>query len=297
MRRRFEAWAFVMVGLAAACVAGPGRALAGPPSRIVSLNVCTDQILLDLVPRERIAAVSHLAADPTISASAEAAHGLTSLRGTAEEVLALNPDLVIAGEYTTPATVSLLGRLGRPVVVVPLATTFEGLRETIRVMARAVEEPTRGEAMIAAFDRRLAALPPVGIGRPTALAYQANSIASGPGSMLDAAMETAGLRNLARDLPLDHAGRLGLETLVTNPPDLIVLGHDPAGIRSTSADNLRHPALASVLRTRSHIYLGMPLWLCATPRVADAVEALARLRVALSANVATRRIGTTGVWR
>ena len=38
-------------------VAGP------PPQRIVSLNLCVDQILVDLVALGRIAALSHLAAD------------------------------------------------------------------------------------------------------------------------------------------------------------------------------------------------------------------------------------------
>ena len=56
--------------------------------RIVSLNLCADQILVDLVPRERIAAVSHLAADPWSSAVAEKARGIPWTRGKAEEVLA-----------------------------------------------------------------------------------------------------------------------------------------------------------------------------------------------------------------
>ena len=75
MTRSRAGW---MVGLAvlaaSAAILAPltGRAVpssapapaATPPRRIVSLNLCTDQILLDLVPRDRIAALSELVADP-----------------------------------------------------------------------------------------------------------------------------------------------------------------------------------------------------------------------------------------
>ena len=87
-------------------------ARAAAPARIVSLNVCTDQILVDLVPRHRIAAVTHLATDPLSAAHPERAAGLPSTRGSAEEVLAKDPDLMLAGQYSTIAAVALLRRLG-----------------------------------------------------------------------------------------------------------------------------------------------------------------------------------------
>lgn len=254
---------------------------AAPAARIVSLNVCTDQILVDLVPKERIAAVSLLAADPSVSAATEAVRGLKLIHIAAEEVLAVDPDLVIAGEGWTPATVDLLQRLGRRVVVVPLATSLEGVREAVRVIAKAVGEEERGERLVANFDRRLAAVRSRPGPRPTALAYQVNSLSAGPGSLLDAALDAAGFENLARQLPLGPAGRLPLETLVADPPDLIVLTVAPDQFRTVAADNLRHPALRDVLFRRAHLTLEMPLWLCGTPRVAEAVERLAATRLKL----------------
>ncbi len=44
-----------------------------PATRIVSTNVCTDQLLMSLVPVDRIASVSFLAADPQVSLYAEQA--------------------------------------------------------------------------------------------------------------------------------------------------------------------------------------------------------------------------------
>lgn len=271
---------FTALGLLAAlaAIAGAGEGRAEPPRRIVSLNLCTDQLLVDLVPRERIAAVSFLATDLTLSAYAARLQGLKQVRGTAEEVLALAPDLVIAGEYTTGPTVDLLRRLGVKLLVVPLAADFEGMRASLRMIAEAVGEKDRGEKIIAGFDERVRGARSTVPGRPTAIAYQVNSLTSGPGSLLDAALEAAGYHNIARDRQLGPAGRLPLEALVASPPDLIVLANAPGDFKTVLGDNLRHPAFTDLLRRRPNLHLPMPLWMCATPKIAEAVEILSSMK-------------------
>ncbi len=283
-RRR---WVHVLrlLGLAALLAAGPGARSAepAPPQRIVSLTVCADQLLLDLVARDRIAALTYLAVDPTVSMRVEEARGLKGVHWFAEEVLALQPDLVIAQEYSATGAVDMLRRLGFRVVLVPLATDFEGMRGAIRVMADAVGDKPRGEAMIAAFDKRLAAARPEGPERPRALAYDVNSFAAESGSLVDAALDAAGFHNVARDVALGPGGRLPLELVVADPPDLIVLPDTANTYHSTVSDNLRHPAFAALVARRPHIELPMPQWLCATPKIADAVEELGAARRAMLA--------------
>jgi iron complex transport system substrate-binding protein len=252
-----------------------------PPQRIVTLNLCVDPIVLELVPRERIKGVSLVSGDRNVSPIADRVQGLTLMRGGAEEVLALDPDLVLAGAYTTTATVDLLRRLGRRVEVVPLATDLDGIRSAIRQIAAAVGERERGEMLVAAFDMRLASSRPQDAARPTALLYQMSGLASGPGSLADAAFEAAGLQNQAARLHIGQGGRLALEDLVRNPPDLVALGQEARTYLTPMADNLRHPALGRVLEQRPHLELPMPLWLCGTPEIAKAVAALAAARKAL----------------
>jgi iron complex transport system substrate-binding protein len=248
------------------------------PRRIVSLNMCTDQLLLDLVPEERIVGVSYLGADKSLSAEARRLAKFKPLQGTAEEVLALQPDLVIAGEYTTSATVDLLRRLGQNVLIVPMAIDFDGMRKSVRQIAEAVGEVERGERVLADFDERLSAARSTVPSRPTAIAYQVGSLVSGPESLLDAALTAAGYRNLAREISLGAGSRLPLEQLVATPPDLIVLANAADDFRTVLADNLRHPALRALMGKRRSVHLPMPYWMCATPRIADAVEILASMK-------------------
>lgn len=267
------------------------------PSRIVSLNLCTDEIILDLVSPDRIAAVSHLAADPLVSPVAARARGLPWTYGAAETVLAFEPDLVLAGLFTTPATLDLLERIGQRVVRIPTASDIDGIRSAIRMVAAAVDEQVRGEALVARLDARLAAAasdssqskreekieaPSLEVGkktnRPSALVYQVNGLSAGPGSLADTLITAAGLANHAALAGLSNSGALPLEMLAARPPDIVILSGPADEYRTAVAENLRHPALAAVLRDRASVVVPWRLWLCGTQHVAEAVERLAEAR-------------------
>jgi iron complex transport system substrate-binding protein len=277
-------------GLLIVATAG-GGACAASPQRIVSLNLCADQILVDLVPLDRIAAVSHLAADPKVSAAAGRARHLPSTRGEAEAVLAFDPDLVLAGTYSTPATVALLRRLGRRVETVPLASDIPAVHALVRQIAAAVGAVARGEALVADMERRIAAATGAvrpGAKRPTALVYQVNGLASGPGSLADAVLAAAGFDNLAARWRLGAGGQVALETLVAGPPDLLVLTGPVDEYRTAVAANLAHPALAAVRRERASLELPWRHWLCGTPHIATAIEALSAARAGLRVSAGAR---------
>lgn len=249
-----------------------------PARRIVSLNLCIDPILMALVPRERIAALSIVSSDPDVSLLTGKLDGIKLVRGSAEDVLALDPDLVLAGAFTTPATVSLLRRLGRRVEVIEQASNSEGIIRVIRQIAAALSEEEQGRLLIESFSRRLDAVTPTSPERPSAVAYHANGLVSGGDTLLDEAMTRAGFINAAQDLAPGRGGRIALEALIATPPDLLILAQARDTYRSVAADNLRHPALAVLMTRRPSLVLPMPYWICGTPALAHAAELLADTR-------------------
>jgi iron complex transport system substrate-binding protein len=278
--------AAVALGVAAALAALPAPAAAqdGKPARIVSLDLCADQLLVGLVERERIAAVTHLAADPQVSAAWKEAAGLPVTHGGTEDVLRLRPDLVLAGLYGVAPTVGLLRRLKANVVIVPMASDLEGVRTAVRTVAGAVGEAARGEAMIAAFDRKLAGNAGIPAGsRPSAIVYQVGGVVSGAGSLADAALTAAGLRNKAAEYRLTRAWQVPLELLAAAPPDLLILTSAADESRTVAADNLRHPVIGALRRAHASIELPWRHWLCGTPHIADAIARLAEARARIEA--------------
>jgi iron complex transport system substrate-binding protein len=239
----------------------PMNATAG--LRVVSLNLCTDQMLLLLAPGS-IAALSPLARDPAISAMAAAAAHVPLVPASAEAVFRLHPDLVLAEPYGAQAIVAALGDLGLRVVILPDPTNFSGIRATIARLAALLNVAARGAALIAAMDATLAALP-LPAHPPTAIVLEPRGLAAGPDSLAGSVLAAAGYRDPAR------GGWVSLERLLAHPPDLLVLP-TARGFPSLATRLLADPALAAIPRRT------IPAaWLiCGTPFAARAAQAIVR---------------------
>ena len=220
-----------------------------------------------------------------MSAIWEKAKGLPVTRGAAEDVLRHRADLVLAGPFGVAPTVSLLRRLKANVVIVPMASDLDGVRAAVRAVAAAIGEEARGEAMIGAFDRRLAEVKPGPQDTaPTAIVYQVGGAVSVAGSLADAALAAAGFRNKAAAYRLTRGGQVPLELLAAAPPDVLILSSTADDHRTVVADNLRHPVLATLRRQRPSVVLPWRLWLCGTPHIADAIARLAEVRAGIEAS-------------
>ncbi|MBK2451628.1 ABC transporter substrate-binding protein, partial [Escherichia coli] len=138
------------------------------PMRIVSLDYCSDQYLLKLVDRDRIAAVSP-DADRDFSYMRAAAVGVPSVRPRAEDVLVLKPDLVIRSYGGGPDAAAMFARAGVPVLQIGYANDLAAVRRVLVDTATGLGEGAKGAALAAEMDRRLAALPPADARRPSAL--------------------------------------------------------------------------------------------------------------------------------
>ncbi|HST75516.1 MAG TPA: ABC transporter substrate-binding protein [Acetobacteraceae bacterium] len=231
--------------------------------RVVSLNLCTDQMLVLLAP-EQVAALSPLARDPALSLVAGQAAEMPTTRASAEAVLRLHPDLVLAAPYGAQTTLGLLEEEGIKVVRIDLPTDFAGIRAQTRKLAALLGVPARGEALIAAMDAKLATLKPPA--HPVrALAWQPRGYTAGPGSLADAVLKAAGLTNIST------GRRVGLEALIRLHPDLLVVPA-PARFPSLATELLDHPATRDIPRR----FLPPALTICAGPWTADAAVMLDR---------------------
>ena len=254
-----------------ACSAGGA---AGPipssrPLRVMSVNQCTDQLVLMLLPPERIASVSWLSRDPGGSVMAQAAARVPANRGTAEEVLAQRPDLVIAGSFTTPALRGMLHRIGYPVLEIDHPSSFDDIRRITRQVAAAVGAQSRGEALIADMDRKLADLARDPGPRLRVIAWDRGGFAAGAGSLYDAVLTAARAENLARDPAALGGRRPDVEVLMTANPALLVQGAASAEAASLGDAVSRHRLVRERWGTRT-LTIPQAYYVCGTPLIADA---------------------------
>ena len=242
------------------------------PQKIVSLNLCTDQLLMLLADPNQIASLSKIADDPNVSFLAEKSAGFKKNRGDAEEIFMNSPDLVVAGVYTEKATVQILQSLGVRVEIFPIEQNFEDIIENIKKMGLLVGHSDRAKRMIDDFNVRLEELRSGIAERPRAAIYSANGYSTGTDTMSGQILKTAGYRNITEEVGMSFGGTLPLETLVMLRPDLVITGKAYPG-HSRSEEILKHPAL----RPFKTITQTDAKWICGTPAVLDAVAELQRV--------------------
>jgi iron complex transport system substrate-binding protein len=227
----------------AAPVTGPAR----PPQRIVSLNLCADQLVLALADRSQIAGLTRNARDAEMSAEAARARGLPLLRNSAEQILAIGPDLVAGLPAWRSAMPGGLNRRGYRTLDLKSADSLADIYASIRATAVAVGHADRGEAMVARMKRELAGLSRPGRGRVAAY-YQRRGYMTGTGTLIDDLMQHMGLVNLAAKLGKPPLAQVSLEEMVAARPDFLIVESATDRVTDQGSEMLHHPALRDIPR-------------------------------------------------
>jgi iron complex transport system substrate-binding protein len=270
----------LLVAECAACLLVAG--CAAPPSRggggIVSMNPCADAMLVELVPSSRIASISHYSQDPAAtSIPIDIARRFRTNAGTAEEILALKPDLVIASSFTAPSTREAFARAGLKMLYLDSPTSIDASRKQVTDLAGALGVPEAGRAMNARIDAAVAAAAWSGP-RVPALLWIGGNLVSGGGNLLDAMMTRAGFTDQAAHYGLQFTGTLPIERVVADPPRVMLVPDEPGRDSSSRAAQLRAQALAHVKTPIAQFRFPRQLVNCGGPVIATAMTRLAQIR-------------------
>ncbi|MBL8270442.1 ABC transporter substrate-binding protein [Steroidobacter sp.] len=252
---------------------------AAHPMRIVSLNMCVDSIVIELVSHDRIAALSHYARDPQRSTIADKARHLPITYETAEEVVALRPDLVLTSRHSAPATRNALKRVGIRFELFDVPGTVVESLEQVRQVARMLGAEREGEAMVARIEAALeAARLPANETPLTAAIYQPGGLSAGRDTVVGELMELVGLQNIAARYGVKNYRPLPLEVLVSSPPDVLLIGETSPGAPLQSEKVVHHRALRALESQMTQAVFPARLLYCAGPTMIDAVTELVRAR-------------------
>ncbi|WP_349537016.1 ABC transporter substrate-binding protein [Sagittula sp. NFXS13] len=251
------------------------------PERVVSVNLCTDQLAMMLAAEGQLISVSDVALDPQVSAMTEEAQNYRINYALAEDIYLMQPDLVIAGSYSAQATLDMLERLGITVARFAPAYSLAEVRDRMAQMGDLLGRQEAADAMIADFDARLAALRAEVDERPTAALYYANGYTSGDKTLSGEILAAAGFENIAGKLGFPSFGRIPLEVLALAQPDALVTSRPYPGA-SRSEAILDHPVVEALRKGRADASFSDKDWVCGTPYVLRAIEGLRPLRNALT---------------
>ena len=239
------------------------------PKRIVSINLCADQLVLALADRRQIAGLTHNATDPTMSGEAAAARGLLMMSDSAEQILAIGPDLIVGMPASRSAALAALPRKTYPLLDLETADRLDQIYASIRQTAAAVGHPARGEALVTRMEGELAGLPKPGRGRVAAY-YQRRGYMTGTETLIDELMTRAGLVNLAGKLGKPPLSQLSLEEMVAAKPAFLIVESATDNVTDQGSEMLHHPALKDIPR----ISVPQAWTVCGSPAYTQAARSM-----------------------
>lgn len=255
----------------------------GPPKRIVSFNLCADQLLLALADPAQIAGLSPYAVNPVLSVMTDKATAFPRLDWDAESVVNLAPDLVLGGPSHRPIH-AMLSAMGIRVVDVELIRNLADARRQAIEVGKLVGHPERGEALARELEQAEARLASVALKPPlTAQVIQREGYREGPASLASGMLSIAGLRAPDRQpsgaggfMSAEQGGFVSLEHLLTAGPDVLVLQDPPSEAHDQGALFITHPALLARYGANRRIDLPERYTLCGGPPLLQGLDYLSK---------------------
>ena len=259
----------------------PVSATASDEIGVASINLCADQLVMLLAEDSQIRSLSNLSHQEAGSYYFERAREYPVNEGNAEQILNLQPDVVIAGQYSSPHTLALLREVGLQVHILPIANSIEQMFENIESVSRWVGQEERGRGTVAYLREKLSWRVAVEGDRLMAAAFDPNGYTSGASSLRGEVIELAGFRNAASEAGIESYGKLSLEALINLNPDALIESPYSPGTWSRAQAMSQHPALRSAGIDPQIIPVPSSMMVCAGPWTLDVIEQLDIARIEL----------------
>jgi iron complex transport system substrate-binding protein len=263
--------------------AGTVQTIPAPPQRIASAILSGDHMLTALVSPDRLAGVTYLVDDPTISnIIGVVPPSVPRITAEIETLLALQPDLVLVAGYTRAETVRLLVAANIPVVRFHRYASFQEVMDNLRTLGAAVGAVPQAERLIDDMRHRIdAVMQRVGTSqRPRVLYHAPAGYTMGAETLIDEMIQLAGGFNVARETQLTGPVKLPQEVMLSLAPDVIIVGDWSATPGAEAVRELMHNPVwqhvPAVANGRVHAIRGA--WLTSVSQDAvHGLEAMARL--------------------
>ena len=262
------------IAIAAALSAPSSSAFAAGP-RIVSMNICTDQMLLALADPDQIMGLSRFSRDARQGLLGNGARRFPLLSGGAEDILVLKPDVVAVSAFDKRSTRVILKANGLNLVEFPIPRTLADVRDQIRQMGALAGHPERASAEVARLDTAVVDAKRAAAGKNLRmLPLSRRGWVPGRDSFVGAILTEAGLVSAAGELGVDFGGFVSMEEIVRLKPDFLVVSDAGERAEDDGRAFLLHPALEHFYPRNRRIVIPERMTECGGVFLADALNAL-----------------------
>ncbi|MFL2840239.1 MAG: ABC transporter substrate-binding protein [Pseudohongiellaceae bacterium] len=254
---------------------------ANKPQRIASMSLCSDELVLLLSDYSNIVSLSYLTKDPRYSSiSTDNNVDLTEIylnQGQAEEIISLEPDLVLSSRFSANTAINLLQSNNYPVTTLGFPTTLDQTFQQIKEVATLLHEKEQGNMLIQKIQNRIGAIQSSLVASQdlTAVFYADNGFSFGANTLRHDFLNSIGIKNLAAEQGIIGSGKLSIELLISEQPDFLLIDQAILHNEKLAQPLLQHPILKQYFPAEKIIVLPNSLFQCAGPGLIEAYEIMA----------------------
>lgn len=256
--------------------------MAGGLPKVASANLCADQYLMAIADPTQVVSLSWQSKSE-VSYYREIAERFPQNRGTTEELLLSEADVIVVSDFGDAKLLERLREFDVDVVKVPTdAAAIDQITDALLNLAVRIGREEAGAKYVADVNLRLASIRNQQLDntqdRPRIIYLRAGGGGAATGTYIDHALTLAGFVNLQSEMGAKGWAPVTLEALVDRPPDAFLVSPFEAGQMTLDASFLRHRKFIELAESRPVIEVPAEFWPCSSPHLIDAIEAIAKAK-------------------
>jgi len=239
--------------------------------RIVSTNLCIDSLVIALVGRKGVVAVSSVAGDSRYSLIAKEVAGIKKVNFNAEQVYSLKPTIVLASNFSSPKTRHAMSKLGLRVILVDYARSIDDIAKNLVHLGYLLNASGKAKDLIETLRNiEFSADKSQGL---MAIQYSENRYVNGQNSLIRDVFQRSGFGEKNSLIQAQGGRFLPSEFVIKAKPDLLLLDENKNQQIHFQNPNY-HSSLYKTLGSTMVTHIKQKYWSCGTPKIIDLIQQL-----------------------
>ncbi|VAW76176.1 hypothetical protein MNBD_GAMMA12-1841 [hydrothermal vent metagenome] len=250
------------------------------PKRVVSINLCTDELAIQLAKPGQLQAVTFLVKDASSSVHWQAAKSFKSHNNSLEQIVSYQPDLILASQYTPVALLSRLQQLGFRVYVLPIAQSLKQVNANIMAVGRRLGNRERAKQLVIQRQKQINLIKMLlsTENKLKVIVYLPGGLSHSGKGLTSQLIKMAGLQNMASAKGFAGWHSVSIEQLLYWNPDILIVIQSYTQFRSMATELLNHPAIHYFRQQKRVVTIPVQWLSCGSPSSAKILRALSNSR-------------------
>lgn len=250
------------------------------PKRVVSINLCTDELAIPLAKPGQLVAVTFLVKDPLSSIYYKSAKPFVSHNNSLEQIVSYKPDLILASQYTPSALLNRLRQLGFKIFVVPVARSIDQVNANIIAVGRKLGNVAVAKRLVEQNIRGINAINTGPEVKKTlnVIVYLPGGMSHSGKGLMAQLVKMGGMQNIASIKGYTGWRSVSIEQLLRWNPDLLLVIESYSQHRSMANELFNHPAIQFFQKQNRIVRIPVQWLSCGRPSTLKILKKLMQSR-------------------